>query len=166
MYTQSFYICFFKTKSLVLFYHYFKKNYLFILATLGLSCGPRIFNWGMWNLVPWLGIEPGPSALGDRVLATGPSRKSHMYYMYFYVYIYKHFPGGTSGKESTSQSRRHKTQAWYPGWEDLSEEGMATHSSILTWRIPWTEEPAGLQSMGSQVVRHNWSDLASHTCLC
>ena len=36
---------------------------------------------------------------------------------------------------------------------------MATHSSILAWRIPWTEEPGGLQSMGSQRVRHNWSNL-------
>ena len=37
------------------------------------------------------------------------------------------------------------------GWEDSLEEGMATHSSILAWRIPWTEEPVGLQSMGSCV---------------
>ena len=36
------------------------------------------------------------------------------------------------------------------GWEDPVEESMATHPSILTWRIPWTEEPVGLQSMGSQ----------------
>ena len=41
------------------------------------------------------------------------------------------------------------------GWEDPLEEAMATHSSILAWRIPWTEEPGGLQSMGSQRVRHN-----------
>ena len=41
------------------------------------------------------------------------------------------------------------------GWEDTLEAGMATHSSILAWRIPWTEEPDGLQSMGSQRVRHN-----------
>ena len=42
---------------------------------------------------------------------------------------------------------------------------MATHSSILTWRIPWTEELGGLQSMGSQRVRHDWSNLAcTHTC--
>ena len=34
------------------------------------------------------------------------------------------------------------------GWEDALEEGMATHSSIVTWRIPWTEEPGGLQSIG------------------
>ena len=41
------------------------------------------------------------------------------------------------------------------GWEDLLKEGMATHSSILAWRIPWTEEPSGLQSMGSQRVAHD-----------
>ena len=41
------------------------------------------------------------------------------------------------------------------GWEDLLEEGMATHSSILTWRIPMTEEPGKLQSMGLQRVGHD-----------
>jgi len=41
------------------------------------------------------------------------------------------------------------------GGEDPLEKGMTIHSSILAWRIPWTEEPAGLQSMGSQRVRHN-----------
>ena len=41
------------------------------------------------------------------------------------------------------------------GWEDPLEEGMATHSSILAWRIPWTEELCGLQSMGSGRVRHD-----------
>ena len=44
--------------------------------------------------------------------------------------------------------------------KDPLEEGMATHSRILAWRIPWREEPGGLQSMGSQRVRHNWSNLA------
>ena len=41
------------------------------------------------------------------------------------------------------------------GWEDPLEKGIATHSSTLAWRIPWTEEPGGLQSMGSQRVGHN-----------
>ena len=41
------------------------------------------------------------------------------------------------------------------GWEDPLEEGMATHSSILAWRIPWTEEPVELQSMRSQRVEHD-----------
>ena len=40
------------------------------------------------------------------------------------------------------------------------EKEMATHSSILAWRIPWTEEPDGLQSIGSQSVRHDLSDIA------
>ena len=43
------------------------------------------------------------------------------------------------------------------GWEDPLEEGMATHFSILAWRIPWTEEPGGLQSVGLQ----SWTQLSS-----
>ena len=39
-------------------------------------------------------------------------------------------------------------------WEDPLEKRMATHSNVLAWRIPWTEEPGGLQSMGLQRVRH------------
>ena len=53
-------------------------------------------------------------------------------------------------------------RVWSLGQEDLLEEGMATCSSILTWEIPWTEEPGGLQPMGSQRVRHDGSDL-THT---
>ena len=48
-----------------------------------------------------------------------------------------------------------KTQVQFPGWEDPLEKEMATHSCILAWGIPWAEEPGGLQSMGSQKVRHN-----------
>ena len=46
------------------------------------------------------------------------------------------------------------------GLEDPLEEEMATHSSIPAWKIPWTEEPGGLQSIGSQSVEHDWSNLA------
>ena len=46
-------------------------------------------------------------------------------------------------------------RVWSLSREDTLEENMATHSSILAWRIPWTEEPGGLQSMGSQRVRHD-----------
>ena len=48
-----------------------------------------------------------------------------------------------------------ETQVQSLGWEDPLEKGMETHSSVLAWRIPWTEEPGGLQSIGSQRVRHN-----------
>ena len=43
------------------------------------------------------------------------------------------------------------------GQEDPLEEEMAIHSNILAWKIPWREEPGGLQSMGLQIVRHNWA---------
>ena len=48
-----------------------------------------------------------------------------------------------------------ETQAWSLGKEDPLEKEMATHSSILAWRITWTEDPDGLQSMGSQSIRHD-----------
>ena len=48
------------------------------------------------------------------------------------------------------------------GWEDPLEKGMTTHSSILAWRIPWTEEPGRLESMGSQRVLHDWA-INTHT---
>ena len=51
---------------------------------------------------------------------------------------------------------------WIPGDWIPREDEMATHSSILAWRIPWTEEPGGLQTMGSQRVGHNWAHM--HTC--
>ena len=49
------------------------------------------------------------------------------------------------------------------GQKDSLEEGMATHSDILHWRIPWTEESGGLQSMGSQRIRHDWVTEHTHT---
>ena len=54
-----------------------------------------------------------------------------------------------------------KIQVQSLGWEDLLEKEMATHSSILAWRIPRMEEHGRLQSMGSQRVGHDWSDLAA-----
>ena len=50
-----------------------------------------------------------------------------------------------------------ETWVWSLGWEDPLEEGSANHSSVPAWRIPWIEEPGGLQSMGLQRVRHNWA---------
>ena len=50
-----------------------------------------------------------------------------------------------------------ETEVWSLGWENPLEKGMATHSGILAWRIPWTEEPGRLQSIQSQRVRHDWA---------
>ena len=53
-----------------------------------------------------------------------------------------------------------ETWVWSLGLEDPLKKGMATHFSILAWRIPWTEEPAGLRSMGSQRVGQDWVTFA------
>ena len=58
----------------------------------------------------------------------------------------------TLGKEYGQFFTTWDTWVQFLGWEDLVENGMVTHSSILTWRIPWAEEPGRLQSMGSQRV--------------
>ena len=50
-----------------------------------------------------------------------------------------------------------ETRVWSLGWEDSLEKGKATHSSIFAWRIPWTGELGGLQSMGSQRAGHDWA---------
>ena len=56
------------------------------------------------------------------------------------------FPGGSAVKDLPAMQEKQET--WVPslGWEDPLEEGVATHSSVLAWRIPWTEEPGRLQS--------------------
>ena len=64
------------------------------------------------------------------------------------------------GLKLNSQRVKHlpamrETWLWSLGWEDPLEKEMATHSSILAWRIPWTEEPGRLQSTGSQRVGHD-----------
>ena len=62
------------------------------------------------------------------------------------------FPGSSDGKESACSVGDSGSSL---GQENPLEKGMAIHSSIPVWRIPWTEEPGGLQSMGSQRVGHN-----------
>ena len=74
-----------------------------------------------------------------------PDNKSFIWRVWEWAYSSLDFPGGASGKEPACQG-----SGLYP------EEGMATHFSILAWRIPWAEEPCRLQSIGSQRVRHDW----------
>ena len=73
---------------------------------------------------------------------------------YICVCIYVGFLSGSAVKNQPEVQELQETQIQSLGWEDPLEEGMATQSSILAWRIPWTEEPSRLQSMGSQEVRH------------
>ena len=68
----------------------------------------------------------------------------------------KGFPGGTSGKViCLPMQEMHETLVQSLGWAAPLEKEMATHSSIFPWRIPWTEEPDGLQSIESQRIRHD-----------
>ena len=79
--------------------------------------------------------------------------------MEFHVLIaHMGLPGGLYSKESACNEG---DSGLIPGWEDPLEEGMATLSSVLAWRIPWTEEPGRLRSMGSQRVGHNWASKPS-----
>ena len=63
-------------------------------------------------------------------------------------------PWWLSDEEAACQYKRSE---FNPGQEDPLEKEMVTHSSILAWEIPWTEEPGGLQSMGPQRVRSDWA---------
>ena len=73
-----------------------------------------------------------------------------------FLFFVTGLPGGPSGKESPlPMQKTQDTQVQSLGQEDPWQEEMATHSSILAWRIPRTEEPGGLQSIKSQRVRHD-----------
>ena len=76
------------------------------------------------------------------------------------VYFLYRLPSGSVAKNLSATQEPPEIQVQSLGREDPLWEEMATHSSILAWRIPWTEEPSRLQSIGSQRVGHNWNDLA------
>ena len=80
-----------------------------------------------------------------------------MYYFLFVFFFsssrFLGFPGGSDGKASLPTMWEPRVRSL--GREDPLEKEMATHSSTLPWKIPWMEEPGGLQSMGLQRVRHN-----------
>ena len=73
--------------------------------------------------------------------------------------MYLGFPGGSDGEESVKNSDGEE----FAGLRRPLEKGMASHSSILAWRIPQTEELGGLQSMGSQRIRHDCAAEHTHT---
>ena len=79
--------------------------------------------------------------------------------------IQDEFPGWLRVKNPPVMQKTQETQVLSLGWEDPLEEGMTAHSSILAWKIPWTEEPGRLQSIGSQRVRPDWSNGALSTII-
>ena len=91
------------------------------------------------------------NSLPTKVNSTG-KRYFHLtvtqfFFFFFLVGWSEGFPAGSDGKEAAFNAGDLSS---IPGLEDPLEKAMATHSSILAWRIPWTEEPGGLQSMGLQ----------------
>ena len=74
---------------------------------------------------------------------------------YTLIGLKKGFPKGSLVKNPPAMQEMQKMWVQSLGWGDPLEENMATHSSILAWRIPWTEEPGGLPSIGPQRVGHD-----------
>ena len=89
--------------------------------------------------------------------------------LFVHIYGYMHiqdFPAGASSKRfRLPMQETYKTKVRSLGWEDPLEEGMTSHSSILAWRIPWTEEPGGLQSPGG-CKELDMTEVAEHPCTC
>ena len=115
-------------------------------------------------------LYPCPSELGVSLLCSIPSYTSLLYlwsqcYNYLYICPLPYYTQGLPWwpcKESACNAGDPGSIPWLA---DLLEKGMATHSSILAWRIPWTEEPSGLQSMASQKAGHDWVTNTYYTLL-
>ena len=122
-------------------------------------CLVLIFDFccGMRNLVSWPGTEPGPPALGAWSLSHWTTREVPVAFLMMAIL--------TNGASLVARMVKNLPTIWETwiqslGQEDPLEKGMATNSSILAWRIPWTEGPGGPQSIGSQRAGLSWSDLA------
>ena len=77
------------------------------------------------------------------------------YLLYIFRHSYVEFIASLVAQMVKRMPAMQETWVQSLGWEDPLEKEMATHSSTLAWKIPWTEEPGRLQSMGLQTVRHN-----------
>ena len=109
--------------------------------------GPKVVGSGTNRADGSLKQSNQGRAVGDKTKSCDRARKCRSLWA-----MVRSFPGGTNGKESAVIWG---IQIQSLGWEDPLEKGMATHSSILVWRIPWTEEPGGLQSMRLQRIGHS-----------
>ena len=91
-------------------------------------------------------------------------------YIHIYIYIYIHthiYRASLVTQRVKHLPAMQETQVQFLGWEDPLEKEIATHSSTLAWKIPWTEKPNRLQSMWSQRVRHDFHTYVyTHTNMC
>ena len=129
------------------------------------------------GIFPTQGLNPGLLPLQAETLPPEPPGKpiynayTHIHILIVYVFIYIWLARWLSGKIHPSQKTHvyikciyiniciyiQETWVWSLGREDPLEKEMATHSSILAWKVPWTEEPGGPQSTGLQRVRRDWA---------
>ena len=125
--------------------------------------------------IPGMGKPGGLPSMGSHRIRhdwsdlAAATENPGIYRSTFKVLRYVDFPGGPSGKEPACQKRQETKETWFQslGWEDALEEGMATHSRMLACGMLWTEEPGRLQSIGSQRVGYDWSNLAHrHIEIC
>ena len=134
----------------------------------------------MWDLVSWPGIKPGPSALGAQGLSLWAHREVSVYILLRCLLCDwpgpgsrgrpSHFQGAFGLEEGLTWRSRHRAKVCLGGNWVCQEERQLGPSfaaygnplQFLAWKIPWTEEPGGLQSMGSQRVRHDWACM--HAC--
>ena len=86
-----------------------------------------------------------------------------IYVTYIYIYIYMGFPGGTVVENLFANAGDTGDLGLIPGLGRAPGEGNGNPLSILAWKIPWTEEPGGPQSMGLQTVGHDWPHTHPHT---
>ena len=122
--------------------------------------GQTMWNWGLFNADVRGPLRP-ISLLG-RKLSLPDSLPLYLL-KYLSLMIRKGFPGGVMVKNLHANAGN-ITGAESLGWEDSLEKSLATHSRNLVWKMAWTEEPAGLWSIGLHRVGHDWSDLAhTHT---
>ena len=114
--------------------------------------------------VPCSSVHPRLSLLFSSIFLASFKWK---WYLETTVWAYGGFRSGSVVKRKKKiHLPMQETWVWSLGQEDPLEKEMATHSSILTWKIPWTEEPGGLQSMESQRVGHDWAQLGLWDACC
>ena len=121
-----------------------------LLPRLCSSCSAKVLvDGGMWC------TESARNFLTEEFCLTFPDTITVLVIILYLLHLLGNdFPGGSDSKISACNTG---DPGSIPGSERYLGKGMATHSSILAWRIPWTEEPNGLLSMGSQTVRLDWA---------
>ena len=127
-----------------------------------LSVSPQIVFSVLWGLLVCKSCFGGPCVMSFLIKLKASVCLGYIHIHSCVFDCLSGLPRWLSGKESTCQCRRCRRQISSLSQGDPLEEEMTTHSSILAWRIPWTEKPERLQSMESQRLGYNWACM--HTC--